>query len=43
MVHADGLLSLEAHRKPKCSLVELFAEIDRILRPEVLIRPNLRC
>ncbi|CAA6665016.1 unnamed protein product [Spirodela intermedia] len=34
MIHADGLLSLEAHRKQKCSLVKLFAEIDRILRPE---------
>ncbi|KAJ0974991.1 hypothetical protein J5N97_016956 [Dioscorea zingiberensis] len=34
MVHADGLLSLEAHQQHKCSLLSIFLEIDRILRPE---------
>uniref|UniRef100_A0A1D1Y4P0 Methyltransferase n=1 Tax=Anthurium amnicola TaxID=1678845 RepID=A0A1D1Y4P0_9ARAE len=34
MVHADGLLSLETRQKHKCSLLKLFLEVDRILRPE---------
>ncbi|KAH7652795.1 putative S-adenosyl-L-methionine-dependent methyltransferase protein [Dioscorea alata] len=34
MVHADGLLSLEAHQQHRCSLHNIFLEIDRILRPE---------
>ncbi|KAJ4758826.1 S-adenosyl-L-methionine-dependent methyltransferases superfamily protein [Rhynchospora pubera] len=40
MVHAEGLLSLESHRKGKCSLLDIFLEVDRILRPEgwVIVR-----
>uniref|UniRef100_A0A7N0U0F1 Methyltransferase n=1 Tax=Kalanchoe fedtschenkoi TaxID=63787 RepID=A0A7N0U0F1_KALFE len=33
MVHVEGLLSLETVRR-KCSQLDLFTEIDRILRPE---------
>jgi len=33
-VHAAGLLSLETE-KHKCSMLDLFIEIDRILHPEV--------
>uniref|UniRef100_A0A7N0UC33 Methyltransferase n=2 Tax=Kalanchoe fedtschenkoi TaxID=63787 RepID=A0A7N0UC33_KALFE len=33
MVHAEGLLSLEIGQR-KCSQLDLFTEIDRILRPE---------
>jgi hypothetical protein len=35
MVHADGLLSLEKRQKHRCSTVDIFLEVDRILRPEV--------
>ncbi|XP_030542626.1 probable pectin methyltransferase QUA2 [Rhodamnia argentea] len=40
MVHASGLLSLENNQNRRCSMLDLFAEIDRILRPEgwVIIR-----
>ncbi|URE42888.1 hypothetical protein MUK42_25145, partial [Musa troglodytarum] len=40
MVHADGLLSLETRQKHRCSMLDIFLEIDRILRPEgwVIIR-----
>ncbi|CAA0840474.1 Probable pectin methyltransferase QUA2 [Striga hermonthica] len=34
LVHAEGLLSLEFDEKPRCQLLDLFAEVDRILRPE---------
>lgn len=35
MVHADRLLSLEASdARGRCSMLDLFFEIDRILRPE---------
>ncbi|GER40268.1 S-adenosyl-L-methionine-dependentmethyltransferases superfamily protein [Striga asiatica] len=34
LVHADGLLSLEFDDKPRCQMLDLFAEVDRILRPE---------
>ncbi|XAR62147.1 Sarcosine/dimethylglycine N-methyltransferase [Bertholletia excelsa] len=34
MVHAEGLLSLEANQKRRCTLLDLFSEIDRLLRPE---------
>lgn len=37
MVHADGLLSLETNKQSRCSLLDLFFEIDRLLRPEVYI------
>lgn len=35
MVHAEGLLSLEAAQHHRCTTLDLFLEIDRILRPEV--------
>ncbi|GLT44872.1 hypothetical protein SLA2020_187460 [Shorea laevis] len=40
LVHAEGLLSLEAGQRHWCSLLDLFTEIDRLLRPEgwVIIR-----
>ncbi|XXG70715.1 hypothetical protein AAC387_Pa07g0131 [Persea americana] len=40
MVHAEGLLSLEAAQHHRCTTLDLFLEIDRILRPEgwVIIR-----
>ncbi|KAJ0694753.1 putative sterol 24-C-methyltransferase [Helianthus annuus] len=34
MVHADGLLSLETVKQSHCSTLDLFYEIDRLLRPE---------
>ncbi|XP_074308737.1 putative pectin methyltransferase QUA2 [Silene latifolia] len=34
MIHADGLLSLETHLHQKCPMLDLFVEIDRLLRPE---------
>lgn len=38
LVHAAGLLSLEAEQH-RCSMLDIFTEIDRILRPEVP-KPN---
>ncbi|KAF9608276.1 hypothetical protein IFM89_008561 [Coptis chinensis] len=34
MVHADGLLSLETNQPKRCTTLDLFTEIDRLLRPE---------
>ncbi|XP_062097753.1 probable pectin methyltransferase QUA2 [Humulus lupulus] len=34
MVHAEGLLSLETKQQHRCTMLDLFAEIDRVLRPE---------
>ncbi|KAK1431284.1 hypothetical protein QVD17_07740 [Tagetes erecta] len=34
MVHADGLLSLQTVKQSRCSMLDLFYEIDRFLRPE---------
>ncbi|KAK1405507.1 hypothetical protein POM88_005112 [Heracleum sosnowskyi] len=34
MVHATGLLSLETGQKQRCSMQDLFSEIDRLLRLE---------
>ncbi|XP_077212952.1 putative pectin methyltransferase QUA2 [Tasmannia lanceolata] len=34
MVHAQGLLSLETGQHLRCPMVDLFLEMDRILRPE---------
>ncbi|ONK75565.1 uncharacterized protein A4U43_C03F18220 [Asparagus officinalis] len=34
MVHAEGLLSVEGHQHHRCSVLDIFLEIDRILRPE---------
>ncbi|KAK2984858.1 hypothetical protein RJ640_006607 [Escallonia rubra] len=43
MVHAQGLLSLEAAQQRRCSLLDLFSEIDRLLRPEgwVILRDTV--
>ncbi|KAL5777224.1 hypothetical protein ACOSP7_010150 [Xanthoceras sorbifolium] len=40
LVHAEGLLSLETGQQRRCSTLDIFTEIDRILRPEgwVIIR-----
>ena len=35
MIHADGLLSLETQQHQKCTILDLFLDIDRLLRPEV--------
>jgi putative pectin methyltransferase len=35
MVHADGLLSLGKNKKHRCSTLDIFLEVGRILRPEV--------
>ncbi|KAL0325199.1 UNVERIFIED_CONTAM: putative pectin methyltransferase QUA2 [Sesamum radiatum] len=42
LVHAEGLLSLEFAEQPRCQLIDLFAEIDRLLRPEgwVILRDS---
>ncbi|XP_021284167.1 probable pectin methyltransferase QUA2 [Herrania umbratica] len=34
MVHAEGLLSLETSQNRRCTMLDLFTEIDRLLRPE---------
>ncbi|KAF8404614.1 hypothetical protein HHK36_009501 [Tetracentron sinense] len=34
MVNAEGLLSLETSQQHKCTTLDLFTEIDRLLRPE---------
>ncbi|XP_057490295.1 probable pectin methyltransferase QUA2 [Actinidia eriantha] len=34
MVHAEGLLSLETDQQRRCTVLDLFSEIDRLLRPE---------
>ncbi|KAJ7965725.1 S-adenosyl-L-methionine-dependent methyltransferases superfamily protein [Quillaja saponaria] len=34
LVHAGGLLSLEASQQRRCCTLDLFTEIDRLLRPE---------
>ncbi|XP_042492257.1 probable pectin methyltransferase QUA2 [Macadamia integrifolia] len=34
MVHAEGLLSLETSQQRRCTMLDLFIEIDRLLRPE---------
>lgn len=35
LVHGKGLLSLEFGEKQRCEMLDIFTEIDRILRPEV--------
>lgn len=35
MVHGEGILSLEFGEKQRCEMIDVFTEIDRILRPEV--------
>ncbi|PRQ21382.1 putative S-adenosyl-L-methionine-dependent methyltransferase [Rosa chinensis] len=34
MVHAQGLLSVETDQQRRCTILDLFTEIDRLLRPE---------
>ncbi|KAI7727626.1 hypothetical protein M8C21_003417 [Ambrosia artemisiifolia] len=34
LVHAEGLLSLETAKQRRCSILDVFFEIDRLLRPE---------
>jgi ubiquinone/menaquinone biosynthesis C-methylase UbiE len=34
MVHADGFLSLETSSHRRCTILDIFSEIDRLLRPE---------
>lgn len=34
LVHASGLLSLEANHQRRCTVLDIFTEIDRLLRPE---------
>ncbi|XP_041021460.1 probable pectin methyltransferase QUA2 [Juglans microcarpa x Juglans regia] len=34
LVHAAGLLSLEIGQQRRCTMLDLFSEIDRLLRPE---------
>ncbi|KAM7514562.1 hypothetical protein LguiA_004145 [Lonicera macranthoides] len=34
MVHGEGLLSLETGQQRRCSILDIFSEIDRLLRPE---------
>ncbi|KAL5705218.1 putative pectin methyltransferase qua2 [Ranunculus cassubicifolius] len=34
MVHAQGLLTIESNQLKKCTTLDLFTEMDRILRPE---------
>ncbi|KAE9595952.1 hypothetical protein Lal_00031025 [Lupinus albus] len=43
LVHAAGLLSLETSQQHRCTMLDMFIEIDRILRPEgwVIIRDTV--
>lgn len=43
MVHAAGLLSLETSQQRRCTMIDLFTEIDRLLRPEgwVILRDTV--
>ncbi|KAI3718014.1 hypothetical protein L1987_69994 [Smallanthus sonchifolius] len=34
LVHAEGFLSLETAKQRRCSMLDVFFEIDRLLRPE---------
>lgn len=42
LVHGEGLLTLEFGEKQRCEMLDIFAEIDRILRPEgwVILRDS---
>ncbi|CAE5964548.1 unnamed protein product [Arabidopsis arenosa] len=45
LVHADNLLSLQtSQRRKSCQLIDIFTEIDRLLRPEgwVIIRDTVQ-
>ncbi|KAF5746799.1 S-adenosyl-L-methionine-dependent methyltransferases superfamily protein isoform 1 [Tripterygium wilfordii] len=43
MVHTAGFLSFEAGQKHRCTMLDIFTEIDRLLRPEgwVIIRDTI--
>ncbi|XP_010269316.1 PREDICTED: probable pectin methyltransferase QUA2 isoform X2 [Nelumbo nucifera] len=43
MVHAEGLLSLETGQQHRCTMLDLFTEMDRLLRPEgwVILRDTV--
>ncbi|KAI4307407.1 hypothetical protein L6164_030601 [Bauhinia variegata] len=43
LVHAAGLLSLETTQQRRCSMLDIFTEIDRLLRPEgwIIIRDTV--
>ncbi|XP_014501958.1 probable pectin methyltransferase QUA2 [Vigna radiata var. radiata] len=43
LVHAAGLLSLEFAQQHRCAMLDVFIEIDRILRPEgwIIIRDTV--
>ncbi|XP_061338510.1 probable pectin methyltransferase QUA2 isoform X2 [Gastrolobium bilobum] len=43
LVHAAGLLSLETAQQRRCTMLDLFIEIDRLLRPEgwIIIRDTV--
>ncbi|KAK7351188.1 hypothetical protein VNO77_10456 [Canavalia gladiata] len=43
MVHAAGFLSLETAQQRRCTMLDMFIEIDRLLRPEgwVIIRDTV--
>ncbi|KAJ9166573.1 hypothetical protein P3X46_021305 [Hevea brasiliensis] len=34
LVHAAGLLSLETGQQRRCTMLDIFTEVDRVLRPE---------
>jgi len=42
MVHGEGLLSLETAQQRRCTMLDIFSEIDRLLRPEgwVILRDS---
>jgi len=44
MLHAAGLLSQEFNHQYKCGMLDLFLEMDRILRPEgwVVLRDEVQ-
>ncbi|KAK2442429.1 putative pectin methyltransferase QUA2 [Trifolium repens] len=43
LVHAAGFLSIEAARQHRCTMLDIFIEIDRLLRPEgwIIIRDTV--
>ncbi|KAL2339926.1 hypothetical protein Fmac_007866 [Flemingia macrophylla] len=43
LVHAAGLLSLESSQQHRCTMLDMFIEIDRLLRPEgwIIIRDTV--
>jgi hypothetical protein len=43
LVHAAGFLSIEAAQQHRCTMLDIFIEIDRLLRPEgwIIIRDTV--